>query len=179
MIMTVEELREYITTTDSDKLLEARLSALEIAIRDYTHNRFHAKPLVRIEAFVRGGVFLSDSLIPFSEGDTVHVTKGSQAVDLGLFTVKEIAGDTTFTVNEPVSDMDDIKVTLVKYDLNIKMGIVNLMRWEAANRDKVGIQSETISRHSVTYADANGDNSIMGYPKALMGFLKPYMKLRF
>ena len=179
MIMTIEELKEYITTKDSDKLLEAKMSALETIIRDYTHNRFHAKPLQRIEAFVRGGVFLSDALIPFAVGDTIQVTKGDQAVDFGLYTVKEITDDTTFTVNEPIADIDDIKVTKVAYDMNIKMGIVNLMRWEAVNRDKVGIQSETISRHSVTYADATGENSLMGYPKAMMGFLKPYMKARF
>lgn len=179
MIMTIEELKEYITTKDSDKLLEAKMAALETIIRDYTHNRFHAKPLQRIEAFVRGGVFLSDALIPFAVGDTIQVTKGDQAVDFGLYTVKEITDDTTFTVNEPIADIDDIKVTKVAYDMNIKMGVVNLMRWEAVNRDKVGIQSETIARHSVTYADATGENSLMGYPKAMMGFLKPYMKAVF
>jgi hypothetical protein len=63
--------------------------------------------------------------------------------------------------------------------MNIKMGVVNLLRWEAVNRDKVGIQSETISRHSVTYADATGENSLMGYPKSMLGFLKPYVKARF
>ena len=178
MLMKLDELREYVTTNDSDTVLAAKMSALETIIRGYTNNRFHAKPLVRIEAFVRGGVFLSDASIPFSIGDTVQVTKGDKAEDLGLYTVKEIDG-TTFTVNEPIADIDDIKVTKVAYDMNIKMGAINLLRWEAVNRDKVGIQSETISRHSVTYADANGENSLMGYPKALLGFLKPYVKARF
>jgi hypothetical protein len=41
------------------------------------------------------------------------------------------------------------------------------------------VASETISRHSVTYVDQTGDNTIMGYPVALMGFLKPYRKARF
>lgn len=43
----------------------------------------------------------------------------------------------------------------------------------------VSIQSETISRHSVTYFNMEGDNSSMGFPKSLLGFLKPYMKARF
>ena len=47
------------------------------------------------------------------------------------------------------------------------------------NGDKVGVQSETISRHSVTYFNLDGDNSSMGFPKSLTGFLKPYMKARF
>lgn len=179
MLMKLDELKQFVTTNDSDLVLAAKMSALETIIRSYTNNRFHAKPLVRIEAFVRGGVFLSDALIPFAVGDTIQVTKGDKAEDLGLYTVKEITDDTTFTVNEPIEEMDDIKVTKVAYDMNIKMGAVNLLRWEAVNGDKLGIQSETISRHSVTYADANGENYLMGYPKALLGFLKPYVKARF
>ena len=66
-----------------------------------------------------------------------------------------------------------------EYPMDVKMGVVNLMKWELDNRDKVGVQSETISRHSVTYFNMDGDNSIMGFPKALLGFLKPYMKARF
>ena len=178
MLMTLTEAREFLTTNDNDTVLAAKLSALETIIRSYTNNRFHAKPLMRIEAFIRGGVFLSDALIPFAVGDTIQVTKGDKAEDLGLYTVKEVT-DTTFTVNEPIADIDDVKVTKVAYDMNIKMGVVNLLRWEAVNRDKVGIQSESISRHSVTYADATGENSLMGYPKAMLGFLKPYVKARF
>lgn len=179
MLMTIAEVREYLTTNDNDTVLAAKMSALETIIRSYTNNRFHAKPQVRIEAFIRGGVFLSDALIPFAVGDTIQVTKGDKAEDLGLYTVKEITDDTTFTVNEPIADIDDVNVTLVAYDMNIKLGVVNLLRWEAANRDKVGIQSETISRHSVTYADATGENALMGYPKAMLGFLKPYVRARF
>lgn len=66
-----------------------------------------------------------------------------------------------------------------EYPMDIKMGVANLMKWEADNRDKVGVATETISRHSVTYFNMDGDNSIMGYPKALMGFLKPYKRARF
>lgn len=66
-----------------------------------------------------------------------------------------------------------------EYPMDVKMGVVNLLKWELTNRDKVGVQSETISRHSVTYFNMDGDNSTMGFPKALMGFLKPYMKARF
>lgn len=65
------------------------------------------------------------------------------------------------------------------YPMDVKMGVINLMKWELNSRDKVGIASESISRHSVTYFDMTGDNSAMGYPKALTGFLRPYMKARF
>ena len=66
-----------------------------------------------------------------------------------------------------------------EYPMDVKMGAINLLKWEMNNREKVGVASESISRHSVTYFDMAGDNSIMGYPKALMGFLKPYMRARF
>lgn len=66
-----------------------------------------------------------------------------------------------------------------QYPMDIKMGVVNLMKWELGNREKVGVASESISRHSVTYFDMTGGNSIMGYPAALMGFLRPYMRARF
>ena len=59
------------------------------------------------------------------------------------------------------------------------MGVVNLIKWDIDKRSKVGVQSETLSRHSVTYFNMDGDNSVMGYPKSLLGFLKPYIKARF
>ena len=66
-----------------------------------------------------------------------------------------------------------------EYPPDVKMGVVNMLNWDLSNRDKVGIQSETLSRHSVTYFNMDGDNSTMGYPKSLLGFLKPYMRARF
>ena len=65
------------------------------------------------------------------------------------------------------------------YTMDVKMGVVNLMKWDLEKRDKVGIASESISRHSVTYVDQTGANTLMGYPVSLMGFLKPYKKARF
>ena len=66
-----------------------------------------------------------------------------------------------------------------EYPMDVKMGVVNLLKWDLDMREKVGVASETISRHSVTYVDQTGENTLMGFPVALMGFLKPYMKARF
>lgn len=66
----------------------------------------------------------------------------------------------------------------IVYPDDIKLGVVRLIEWEEKMRGKVGIQSETISRHSVTYADQT-QKTVSGYPAHLMGFLKPYMKARF
>lgn len=72
---------------------------------------------------------------------------------------------------------------------DIKMGVVDLLRWklrnEAANSgdtSKQAVQSETLSRHSVTYAQDTTEADIetrLGYPKKYAAFLKPYMRARF
>lgn len=111
MIISVEELREHITTDKTDKVLEDMIQALELSIQGYTNNNFNR---VKIEG---------------------------------------------------------------EYPKDIKLGVINLLKWDLEK--KVGIQSETISRHSVTYFNMDGENAVMGYPKSLFGFLKPYMRARF
>ena len=175
MIISVEELRRYISSEEEDQALEGRLQALELLIRGYTNNNFHARG-VRCECDVSGGTFISETFTPFEVGDTVQVS-GSARND-GLYTVRTVT-DTTFAVNEKTYDDIDVYVAKVAYPADVKMGVANLLKWELNNRDKVGVQSESISRHSVTYYNMDGDNSIMGYPKSLMGFLRPYMKARF
>lgn len=177
MIMTVAELRQFVTTDEEDQALEARLQALELLIRAYTNNNFQQRGF-RIEADIRGGVFMSESLIPFAVGDTVMISQSDLQSDC-LCIVKEITGDTTFTVNESCADDDCILVTKVVYPADVKLGVANMLKWQLDNGNKVGVASETISRHSVTYFDMTGDNSAAGFPKALTGFLRPYMKARF
>lgn len=177
MIMTVAELRQFVTTDEEDQALEARLQALELLIRAYTNNNFQQRGF-RVEADIRGGVFMSESLIPFAVGDTVMISQSDLQSDC-LCTVKEITDDTTFTVNESCADDDCILVTKVVYPADVKLGVSNMLKWQLDNGDKAGVASETISRHSVTYFDMTGDNSAAGFPKALTGFLRPYMKARF
>ena len=66
-----------------------------------------------------------------------------------------------------------------EYPADVKMGVVNMVKWELANREKVGVASETISRHSVTYFNMDAVNSSMGFPSSFLGFLKPYKRARF
>ena len=66
-----------------------------------------------------------------------------------------------------------------EYPMDVKMGAINLLLWDFDHRDKVGIQSESISRHSVTYFNLDGTNCDCGYPRAMLGFLKPYKRARF
>lgn len=67
-----------------------------------------------------------------------------------------------------------------EYPMDIKMGVVNLIKWDMNRRDNLGVTYEAISRHSVSYGDVNArDSTTMGYPWAMVAFLKPYMRARF
>ena len=119
-------------------------------------------------------LFLATDLL--KEGDTIQISESMYSN--GVYTIKEIA-DGFLDLGKGLYDEPEVLVTKVEYPIDVVMGAINMLKWDLENRDKVGIASETISRHSVTYFDMNGDNSIMGYPKALLGFLKPYMRARF
>lgn len=175
MIMTVEELRKFVQTDDTDECLEAKLAGIEQQIRGYTHNSFQVRGTGRI-CDVVGGLFTMEALNPYEVGDTVQIS-GSAKND-GLYTVKEV-NEFTFTVNEKTRDEIDVFVTLVRYPADVKMGVANMMTWELENRTKAGIQSETISRHTVNYINLDEWNSALGYPASLVQFLKPHMKARF
>lgn len=177
MIMTVSELRQYLTTDDVDQVLEAKLQALELLIRAYTNNNFQKRAFRAVAVAVSdGNKLITAASNPFKPGDTLQITDSE--LNEGLFTVKVSTND-TITVKEDLIDESGVIATKVVYPADVKMGCANLMKWELDNRDKVGVASETISRHSVTYFNMDGDNSLMGYPKSLLGFLKPYMKARF
>ena len=177
MLMTIEELRQYINTDKTDAVLEAQLKSLELLIRKYTNNNFQDRARrFRCDVSSTSGLMCASSL--FSVGDTVQVT--DTAYNGGLYTITHIDMDNGYTkLNEALTDELDVLVTKISYPMDVKMGAVNMLKWDIENRDKVGIQSETISRHSVTYFDMGSDNSTMGYPKSLLGFLQPYKKARF
>lgn len=115
MILTVEELKQYIDTDETDAALALWIEAMTNTVHNYTNNNF----------------------------------------------------------------MKYAKDGVINYPADVKMGVVNLMKWELTSREKAGIASETISRHSVTYRSEAETSYINGYPASLMGFLKPYMKARF
>lgn len=175
MILTVEEFRSYVETDKSDAVLSSKLAALELLIRKYTNNNFQHRGF-RTTADIRGNVFISEAMQPFDVGDTIQVTESQ--LNSGLYTVINTT-DATFEVIDVLHNELDVLVTKVVYPVDVKMGVVNMLEWDLNNRSKVGIQSETISRHSVTYFSMDGDNASMGYPKSLVGFLKPYIKARF
>lgn len=178
MIMTVAEFRQFVVSDEVDQVLEARLQALELLIRAYTNNNFMVRAFRAVAAAMAdGNKLMHNCNVPFEVGDTLQITE-SDFMPGRLVTIKSIS-DTEIAVNEKLYNESGVVVTKVSYPADVKMGVVNLLKWELENRDKVGVASETISRHSVTYFDLSGDNSLMSYPKSLLGFLKPYRRARF
>jgi hypothetical protein len=177
MIMTVAELRQFVTTDEGDQALEARLQALELLIRAYTNNNFQQRAFRSVAVSMPGHDLLCNGMVPFRAGDTLQITE-SDFMDGWLVTVKNVAGNTV-TVNEELYDESGVVITKIFYPADVKLGVANMLKWQLENGDKAGVSSETISRHSVTYFDMTGDNSTIGFPKALTGFLRPYMKARF
>lgn len=157
----------------NDQVLEMKLQALELMVRKYTNNNFQNRN-VRFEC--ASNIQILDIQTPFLKvGDTVQISQS--LYNDGLYVVNDTSNG--ITLDKPLFDEGKMLVTKIEYPSDVVMGVVELMKWEMNNRSKVGIASETISRHSVTYFNMDGDNSIMGYPKSLMGFLRPYMKARF
>ncbi len=176
MIISVSELARLIDVESytEDKLLMI-LDGLEKMIRNKTNNHFHVKT-IRFDLEVVNGQLVG-SFHHLSVGDTVEVSE-SQYNQNYLSDITAIS-DGVITMRKPLQDEDSpITITKVVYPSDIVQGVVNLIDWEIHNRDKVGIKSESLSRHSVTYYD-NGDGQMYGYPKSMMDFIRPYCKARF
>ena len=177
MIISIERAKGLVTFPEdwTDDKITMKLLAVEQTIRAYTNNNFQNRG-IRVDGFIRGGVFLSEALIPFEVDDTVQFSQSRY--NNGLFTVSVVSDDTTFMVSENTRDDDYVLATKVEYPADVVACAANLLEWEVSNRAKVGIQSESLSRHSVTYFNMDGNNNVMGYPASLLGCLKPYKKAR-
>lgn len=176
MIMTVAELRQYVTTDEEDQALEARLQALELLIRAYTNNNFQKRPFRAVAVAIADNQLIVQNPHPFRVGDTLEITESD--LNSGLVNVL-VVSDGTITVKEDLYDESGVVLTKVVYPADVKLGVARMLQWQLDRGDKVGVQSETISRHDVTYFNMDGDNSSMGFPKSLLGFLRPYKKARF
>ena len=176
MIISVEKARALIDFDGwTDEKVEMKLKAVEQTIRAYTNNNFQDRGY-RVTASIRDGVIVTDYPVPFSVGDTVEI--GESEINDGLYTVDAV-DDNEFYVVEDVRDEDSVLITKIAYPADVVDCCVNLLEWEKQNRAKVGVQSETLSRHSVTYFNMGAADQVMGYPAALLGCLKPYKKARF
>ena len=174
MIISVEDFKKHVETTLEDSVLGGKLQALELLIRKHTNNNFQNRGIRFQCNIMQTKLYLTTPFL--KKGDTVQLSESIYSD--GIYVIKEVE-ESFVVLDKPLYDETDVLVTKVEYPMDVVMGAINMMKWDLENRDKVGIQSETISRHSVTYFNMDGDNSSMGYPKSLLGFLVPYKKARF
>jgi hypothetical protein len=175
MVIKPEELTkipEFSEKTETE--LKHMQDAIEQLIRVYTNNNFQNR-YVRFYATSDGNRLYGVSEF-LSVGDTIQISQSG--VNDGLYYITDI-GEDFIEVDKKLFSITSNLVTKVEYPDDIKFGVINIMKWEVENRKKVGIKSETLSRHSTTYFDLDASNQVMGYPVSLLGFLNSYMKARF
>lgn len=173
MIIDLQTAREYVTANLPDALLISKINAIEQIVRSETNHSFQ-DTRIRFYAPVLDGVIQGTHQY-ITVGDNIQI---GESVNEGMYTVTAIESG-TIEVDRPLHPTSHNMITKVIYPDAVKMGALNMLKWDLENRSKVGIKSESLSRHSVTYYDMDAQNSAAGYPVALLGFLEPYMQPRF
>ena len=171
MIFTTEEINAISEKLNLDgAMLNMTLSGIEDFIRGYTNNSFTVRGITIYTPSTNGKL---DKVSPiFKVGDTIQIK--DPACNAGIYVIQDLDG----TLDKELFDANSNKISLVKYPPAIKFGVMKLLQYSVKMDNKMGISSESLSRHSVSYAQPTGD-SIGGYPAYLMTFLKPFMKARF
>lgn len=156
----------------SQEQFKLKCEAVEELLRAYTNNNFQNR---RIRAKLSSSDVLHGEFQYFTMGDTIEIT---DSINEGLYVIENIDGS-QMTLDKPLYECACNLVTKVEYPLIVIDGAIKLILWEVENADRVGVASETISRHTVSYFNQDANNQLLGYPISLVGFLKPYIKARF
>jgi hypothetical protein len=173
MIITVEDLKKQVNCgNDTDDVITAKLEAIESVIRAYTNNNFQQRG-IRFSGFSKGACIYGVPLY-FNVGDTVQVSDG-WGVNNGLYVVTMV-DDEFLELDRELVPLDGNLVTKIQYPADVVQCAVDLFKWKQNMGEKVGIKSETISRHSVTFEDSA--TLFMGYPVGILNGLKLHKKVR-
>lgn len=176
MIVDIEEIKkEKEFKNEDEKKLIKKLKAIEKTIRSYTNNKF-MNLKYRTNGRIRDGQLYIHDYYAFKNKDNIEL---SYSFNDDVYTITGIEeGKVSILEDINLLDCENVMITKVIYPEDIQEGVINMLKWDFGLRNKVGIKSETISRHSVTYFDMDATNSIKGYPIALLGFLDDYIKMR-
>lgn len=173
MIISVENAKKIVDFKDwDDSKIERKLKAIEQTIRSYTNNNFQ-KRTHRKTADIVGGLLVFNGNEFFNVDDTVQISESVYSD--GIYTVIETS-DKHIAIDKDILDEEGVLVTKIEYPDDVIDCCINILEWEVNRRSKVGIKSETLSRHSVTYEDSS--SMFNGYPTSLLGCLRPYRKMR-
>lgn len=175
MIVKIEDVMSLPEFIHMDgKQVQKKLDALELLIRKYTNNNFQNRN-IRFSASSLGNRI--KGCHPFIRlGDTIQITESN--VNDGLYVIIEV-GDDFIRVDSELFPVEHNLVTKIEYPVDVQQGVIKMLQWEVESMNRIGIKSETLSRHSVTYFDQDKNNQVMGFPVSLLGFLEVYKKARF
>ena len=172
MIISVDTLKNIygIYKDENADLVQAKLDGLESLIRLYTNNNFQNRN-IRIECPSIDN-YLIASPTYLKVGDTVQITNSK--INYGLYVIEEIS-ENTIKLDKEWYNAEYNMVTKIEYPKAVISTLVNILSWDEKNGSKMGIQSESIGRHSVSYFQQNDQNSLGGYPIHLFNPLKQFM----
>lgn len=172
MIISVEDLKKQINCGDAaDEIIKTKLEAIESVIRAYTNNNFQQRAIRFAGRSESMTVYGKPQF--FTVGDTVQIS--DSGVNDGLYQIIMVGTD-HIDLDKPLMSMEYNLVTKINYPEDVVQCAVDLYKWKQNMGEKVGIKSETISRHSVTYEDSA--TLFMGYPVGILNGLKLYKKAR-
>lgn len=172
MIITVSELRNQIDCGEvTDGQITVRLNAIEAVIRAYTNNNFQLRSVRFFGRSENNSVYGEPKF--FTVGDTVQIS--GTGVNDGLYQITMVDTD-HIELDKRLKTFDCNLVTKVEYPADVIQCAVDLYQWKQKMGEKVGIKSETISRHSVTYEDSA--TLFMGYPVGILNGLQLHKKAR-
>ena len=172
MIIAVEDLKKQVDCgTVADDLIKTKLEAIEAVIRAYTNNNFQQRTIRFVGR--SNGLKIHGAPQFFTVGDTVQISQ-SVAND-GLYQVTDVGADFV-QLDRFLMTTNFNVVTKIKYPADVIQCAVDLYKWKQNMGDKVGVKSETLSRHSVTYEDSA--TLFMGYPVGILNGLSLHKKAR-
>lgn len=172
MIITVEDLKKQVNCGNAtDDLITIKLEAIEAVIRAYTNNNFQLRSARFAGRSENSCVYGSPRF--FTVGDTVQIS--GSGVNDGLYVVIGVHVD-RLELGKSLFPVEYNLVTKIKYPADVIQCAVDLYKWKQCMGDKVGVKSETLSRHSVTYEDSA--TLFMGYPVGILNGLNLHRKAR-
>lgn len=173
MIISVDELKKLVTFKGlTDERIKMKLESIEQVIRCYTHNNFQNRAVRSHCPIVAQKIVCK---IPgLTAGDTIMITESRY--NEGLYVIESM-DDGLITMENNLIDESEVLLTKVEYPADVVECAIKLIEWSQKYGDKVGVKSETLSRHSVTYEDSA--TLYMGYPVGILNGLKLHMKARF
>lgn len=183
MILSLDEAKNILKIRDvsKDYMLELKLEALEDMVRNKTNNKF-LDTRVRVDKrllFNAGNTITGADFegLGFRVGNTIDIDNSIQ--NDGVYTITGVSSSYIKVKEELKEEESNCLITKVVYPKDVKLGVIKLLQFDDKMADKLGIKRETVARMSVEYYEMGNNESVEGYPIALLKFLDKYKKLRW